>query len=246
MKKIFMIICCVLLILLLCCSIICIIELNHQTELKNVKTITSASESSKSITSSPYTNTIALNGVNTAYLNNVSHDTKITITKLKSKIMTTAQSVTTKKSITKTKFTNKKIKKRKNKVNKIKKSYTNNELYILSHLIYGEASGRSKSYKIAIGSVVLNRVKSDRFPNTVKGVVFQNGQYACTWDGNYDKKPDKQTINVAKYLLKNGSQIPDYVIFQAEFFQGDSVWKRMGNTYFCYYKKDKNSNKLKR
>ena len=120
------------------------------------------------------------------------------------------------------------------------KSYTDEDLYILSHVIYGEASGCSWEHQIGVGSVVLNRVKDSRFPNTIKGVVFQKGQYACTWDGNYNKEPDQQTIDVAIYLLENGSQYPEYVIFQSQAKQGDSIYKQIGNTYFCYWSKDVN------
>lgn len=124
---------------------------------------------------------------------------------------------------------------KKNGINNTKKlSYSENDLYILSHLIYAEAGNQNWDFQVATGSVVLNRVKSNKFPNSIKGVVFQRGQYACTWDGNYNKTPSKQAKNVAKYLLQNGSQLPSYVIWQAEFKQGKGVYKKLGNTYFCY------------
>jgi spore germination cell wall hydrolase CwlJ-like protein len=126
----------------------------------------------------------------------------------------------------------------KEQVQKPAKSYTDEDLYVLSHVIMGEASGQSWEHKEAVGSVVLNRVKDSRFPNTIKGVVFQKGQYACTWDGNYNKTPDEETINVARYLLENGSQLPEYVIFGAQFKQANRVYKKIDNTYFCYYAKD--------
>lgn len=113
-------------------------------------------------------------------------------------------------------------------------SYSQSDLYILSHIIYGEAGNQSWDFQVAAGSVVLNRVKSKKFPNTIKGVVFQKGQYASTWDGNYNKTPSERSKKVAQYLLKNGSQLPSYVLFQAEFKQGRGVYKKMGNTYFCY------------
>lgn len=130
----------------------------------------------------------------------------------------------------------KKIKKSK-KTKKPKPLYTEEELNMLSHLIYGEAGCHSNEMQLGVGSVVLNRVKSKYYPNTIKEVIFQKGQYACTWDGNYNKKPDKQAISNAKYLLENGSQYPEYVVFQAEFKQGDGVYKKIENTYFCYYGK---------
>lgn len=104
----------------------------------------------------------------------------------------------------------------------------------MSHLIEGEAGGNSWELKIGVGSVVLNRVADSRFPNTIADVVFQSGQYACTWDGNYDKEPCEESVEAAKYLLTNGSQMPSYVIFQAEFKQGNGVYDYFENTYFCY------------
>ena len=142
------------------------------------------------------------------------------------------------------KITQKKVKNKPKKVVKKKtttkrtKKYSQKDLHILSHIIYAEAGGQSWDFQVAVGSVVLNRVKSKKFPNTIRGVVFQKGQYASTWDGNYNKTPSKQSIKVAKYLLKNGSQLPRYVVFQAEFLQSDRVYKKMGNTYFCYNSKD--------
>lgn len=121
-------------------------------------------------------------------------------------------------------------KKKKNKT----KHYTNKQLYLLSHLIYAEAGNCSNELQLGVGSVVLNRVKSSKFPNTIKGVIYQSGQYSCIWDGNFNKKPNKQSIKNAIYLLKNGSQLPKHVVFQAEFMQGRGIYKKVGNTYFCY------------
>lgn len=118
------------------------------------------------------------------------------------------------------------------------KTYTDNDLYVLSRVIFAEAGNYSEELQIGVGSVVLNRVTDERFPDTIEEVVFQDGQYACTWDGNYYKEPSEEAIAVATYLLENGSQYPEYVIFQAEFTQGDRVYKQVGNTYFCYYERD--------
>lgn len=152
-------------------------------------------------------------------------DKEIIITE-ESKNEFTTEKVKTKQELVKVKNQNKTIKQ--------KEKYTDEELYIMSHLIYGEAGNCSDELQIAVGSVVLNRVKSKYFPNTIKEVVFQKGQYACTWDGNYDKSPDEQAINNSKYLLESGSQLPAACIFQAEFIQGDGVYKTIGNTYICY------------
>lgn len=108
------------------------------------------------------------------------------------------------------------------------------DLYILSHLICGEAEGCWRPMKLSVGSVVLNRVSDDRFPDTIAEVVFQEGQYACTWDGNYYKEPSQETINIAAELLEYGSVIDESVVWQAEFPQGYGIYDVIGNMYFCY------------
>lgn len=108
------------------------------------------------------------------------------------------------------------------------------DLYVLSHVITGEAEGCSRDMKLSVGSVVLNRVSDDRFPDTIAEVVFQDGQYACTWDGNYYREPSQDTIDIAAELLKDGSAIDESVVWQAEFPQGSGVYDIIGNMYFCY------------
>ena len=108
------------------------------------------------------------------------------------------------------------------------------DLYNLSHLICGEAEGCSWDMKISVGSVVLNRVANDRFPDTIAEVIFQPGQYSCTWDGNFYREPSEETIEAAEYLLENGTQIDESVVWQAEFVQGNGVYDQIGNMYFCY------------
>lgn len=107
------------------------------------------------------------------------------------------------------------------------------DLYILAHVICGEAQGCSRELQEAVGSVVLNRVGHPSYPNSIEGVVFQRGQYACTWDGNYYRTPTQTNWEVAEYLLREGSQLPENVIFQAQHKQGSYVYKKIGNEYFC-------------
>lgn len=113
------------------------------------------------------------------------------------------------------------------------------DLEVLSHLIYGEAGNCSRDMMISVGSVVINRKNDPRFPSTIEEVVFQSGQYACTWDGNYYLEPSEEAVDVAKMLLEDGSQIDESVVWQAEFRQGDGVYDMIespwGTTmYFCY------------
>ena len=113
-------------------------------------------------------------------------------------------------------------------------TYSDEDLEVLTRVITGEAQCYSDEHQIAVGSVVLNRVESPKYPNTIKEVVFQRGQYACTKDGNYYREPTQKNREIAKYLLENGSQLPSNCIYQAQFKQGSGVYKKIGRTYICY------------
>lgn len=109
-----------------------------------------------------------------------------------------------------------------------------NEWYLLAHLLCGEVQTGSWETQIAVGSVVLNRVADLSYPDTLRGVIYQRGQYACTWDGNFDRTPTERNWAVARYLLENGSQIPANVVYQAQFRQGHGVYGKFGREILCY------------
>lgn len=129
----------------------------------------------------------------------------------------------------KEKKNNKKTKKKEKKIDK-------EQLELLAHLIHAEAEGESYKNKLYVGSVVLNRMKSKYYPDTMREVIYQDKplQYACTKDGRIELEPNKDSYKAAKELLKDGSKLPDNVIFQAEFRQGDGLYCKVDNTYFCY------------
>lgn len=55
-------------------------------------------------------------------------------------------------------------------------SYNESETYLLGRLVHGEARGEPYVGKVAVAAVVLNRVKSPSFPNTISGVIYQSGR----------------------------------------------------------------------
>lgn len=119
------------------------------------------------------------------------------------------------------------------------KPYTDEDLYVLSHIISAEAGNCSEDMMLSVGSVVLNRVQDDRFPDTIEEVVFQQGQYSPTWNGAYYAEPTESACEVAKTLLEEGPTIDPSVVWQAEFPQGQGVYDTIdspwGTTmYFCY------------
>lgn len=113
-------------------------------------------------------------------------------------------------------------------------SYTEEDLYILAHVICGEAQSSSDEEQRYVGSVVLNRVNHGKYPNTIKGVVFQKNQYSCTRDGNYYRTPTERNWANARYLLENGSVLPGNVVFQSGARQGKGVYVKTASHYYCY------------
>lgn len=82
--------------------------------------------------------------------------------------------------------------------------------------------------QLYVGSVVLNRVASDLFPDTLQEVIYQPGQYAPAISGWIETvQPDERTIGNARWLLENGSVLPENVLYQSTVVQGP--------VYDCYY-----------
>lgn len=100
--------------------------------------------------------------------------------------------------------------KKKKSLKKAKKSVkkvSEYEVYLLAKLIYCEVGSIKDDRCLELcGSVVLNRMKDKRYPNTMQGVIFQKGQYEVTWNGAWNyKKPDKRCLKIARKLLKKGA-----------------------------------------
>ena len=122
---------------------------------------------------------------------------------------------------------------------KADKPYTDNDLYVLSHIISAEAGNCSEDMMLSVGSVVLNRVADDRFPDSIEEVVFQEGQYAPTWNGTYYDEPTEDAVEAAKTLLEGGAVIDSSVVWQSNFPQGEGVYDIIYSPwgtkmYFCY------------
>lgn len=64
-------------------------------------------------------------------------------------------------------------------------SYSNSDVQLLAKVISAEARGESYEGQVAVGAVVLNRVKHPSFPDTISGVVYQNGAFSCVNDSNW-------------------------------------------------------------
>lgn len=121
------------------------------------------------------------------------------------------------------------------------KPYTQEDLDLLAGIIENEAGGNfcSNKHQRAVCSVVINRVKSDYFPNTIKEVIFQDDPKQYDIRMERFNHPSKRAYKNAKYVLEHGSTLPDNCIFQSEYKQGDGVYGKpyktpISTTYICY------------
>ncbi|MCI5956037.1 MAG: spore cortex-lytic enzyme [Clostridiales bacterium] len=80
-------------------------------------------------------------------------------------------------------------------------SYNESEAYLLGRLVHGEARGEPYVGKVAVAAVVLNRVKSPSFPNTISGVVYQSGAFDAVLDGQINLTPDADSLRAARDAL---------------------------------------------
>ena len=80
-------------------------------------------------------------------------------------------------------------------------NYTSSDAYLLAKCIYAEARGESYTGQVAVGAVILNRVKSSKFPNTIAGVIYQKDAFTAVSDGQINLAPDKTAMNAAQDAL---------------------------------------------
>lgn len=73
--------------------------------------------------------------------------------------------------------------------------------YLLAKIIYAEARGESFEGQVAIGAVILNRVKDPRFPKTIAGVIFQPYAFTAVMDGQFYMEPDEEAFKAADAAL---------------------------------------------
>lgn len=80
-------------------------------------------------------------------------------------------------------------------------SSSSSDLNLLSRLVYGEARGEPYSGQVAVAAVVLNRVKSSSFPNSISGVIYQKGAFNVVDDGQINLTPNSTAKKAAQDAL---------------------------------------------
>ena len=110
---------------------------------------------------------------------------------------------------------------------------------LLARLIYGEARGEPYTGQVAVGAVVMNRVKNSSFPNTVSGVIYQSGAFYAVRDGQINLTPDSTAKKAAQDAI-NGWD-PSYgaiYYFNPSTATNKWIWSRpmtvtIGRHRFC-------------
>lgn len=117
----------------------------------------------------------------------------------------------------------------------VKPKYSQQELDLLSRVIYAEAGDESNLAQLLVGNVILNRIESKEFPSTMYGVIYQRHplQYECTVNGAIDKQPSARAIRNAKRLLEGLRVCPKNVLYQSESKLG-RLYMKVDHEYFCY------------
>ena len=80
-------------------------------------------------------------------------------------------------------------------------SNSSSDLYLLAKCIYAEARGEVYTGQVAVGAVILNRVKSPSFPNTISGVIYQPWAFTAVNDGQINLEPNNTAYQAARDAL---------------------------------------------
>lgn len=117
---------------------------------------------------------------------------------------------------------------------KINYNYSYDHIYWLSRIISAESRGEPLKGQIAVGNVVLNRVKSPHFPNTIYNVIFDTKyavQYEPTINGTIYNKPVSSSVIAAKLSLNNFNVIKNCTYFFNPKIS-TSTWIKENKTYY--------------
>lgn len=115
------------------------------------------------------------------------------------------------------------------------------EREMLARLVYREANIESIDCQRAVVSVVLNRLENGRWGNSIKDVIYAQGQFSPAYLIS-TTTPKNTNYEAVDYVLRNGSTLPSYVLyFRADYhfnWQGYVPYTKIDKTYFGYLEKD--------
>jgi len=113
------------------------------------------------------------------------------------------------------------------------------DLRYMANAVYGEARGEPYEGKVAVAAVILNRLKSSNFPNTVYGVIFEPGAFTAVADGQIWLTPDESAMKAVRDALNGWDPTGGCIYyFNPETATSKWIWsrkqvKRIGKHIFC-------------
>lgn len=116
---------------------------------------------------------------------------------------------------------------------------TSTDLNLLARLVYAEARGEPYTGQVAVAAVVLNRVKSSSFPNTIAGVIYQSGAFDCVSDGQINLTPNSTAKSAAQDALNGWDPSYGCLFYYnpktatSKWMLSRSVKLSIGNHSFC-------------
>lgn len=117
--------------------------------------------------------------------------------------------------------------------------YSSSDTWLLAKLIAAEARGETYRGQVAVGAVVLNRVSHSSFPDSISGVIYQNGAFDCVRDSNWNVSPTETAQKAAKEAL-NGWDPTGGAVYYYNPKTATNGWIRtrpvltqIGNHIFC-------------
>ena len=117
--------------------------------------------------------------------------------------------------------------------------YSNEEVNLLAKVISAEARGESYEGQVAVGAVILNRVAHPSFPDTISGVIYQNGAFSCGYDSNWYQPVADSAKRAAQEALNGWDPTGGAVYYynpaktSDKWIRTRTVIKVIGNHYFC-------------
>ena len=110
---------------------------------------------------------------------------------------------------------------------------TDEEMRLLASVIWVEARGESEEGQQAVAEVILNRLASESFPNTLKGVLYAEDQFLSV---NFlgDAEPYQAQYEAIERAIYGPYILPEDVVHFATFRTNQNVWGQIGGHYFCY------------
>ncbi len=113
------------------------------------------------------------------------------------------------------------------------------DVYLLAQCIYSESRGEPYKGQVAVGAVVLNRVKSSSFPNSISGVVYQRGAFSAVDDGQINLRPDDSALKAARDAMNGWDPTGGCLYYynpaktSNRWIRSRPVVVRIGNHVFC-------------